>query len=222
MLVTSFSPTRLEAQHKALETWEKYNVPIVAVQCHGEDYAKDFTDNIMWVNPNKHWSKETPCLIDIFKLVTKPTILINSDIQLELDSLDDWVPQPNTLRIGLRTDYHPKYVQLNKYGIDVYLLTPEIVSHLTNSVWALGIPGWDYWVLWSMVQQDYMIDVVKEGMLHEAHEEQWNKDDYRRCSKLLEWEFDIPVQDISDGIQQLTDRTHLKKRPWTPHHEATP
>lgn len=211
-IVTSFSPTRLEAQHKALKSWKKYNLPIKAVQCYGEEYAKDFVDDIYWVPSNKHWSKRTPSLIDVFKVINKPSILINSDIELDLPSLDDWVPQKNTFRIGLRTDYSPKFTQLNKYGIDVFLLTPEMVASLTNSIWALGIPGWDYWIVWSLIQTGYQLEIVKEDILHAAHEEQWDKDDYRRCSKLLEFEFDIPVQDISDTIQSLTNRTHLTKR----------
>jgi len=211
MLVTSFSPTRLEAQDKAVQSWKQQGLSFRAVQCIGEDYAKDFTDNIEWVKPNLHWSKRTPSLMDIFKTIDSPTILINSDIELE-EPLD-WQPEDNVLRIGLRIDYCPQFTQLNKYGIDAYLITPEIAAALTNnSIWALGIPGWDYWVVYKLLSLGYTLDVVKKGFLHAAHKEQWNKDDYRRCSKLLEFEFDIPVQDIADTLQDLTGRTHLSKR----------
>ncbi len=213
MLVTSFSPTRLEAQDKAVQSWKQHGLSFRAVQCIGEDYAKDFTDNIEWVKPNLHWSKRTPSLSDIFKTIDSPTTLINSDIELE-DHLD-WKPETNVLRIGLRTDYCPQFTQLNKYGIDAYLITPEIAAALTNnSIWALGIPGWDYWVVYKLLSLGYTLDVVKKGFLHAAHKEQWNKDDYRRCSKLLEFEFDVPVQDIADTIQELTDRTHLTKKTY--------
>ena len=211
MLVTSFSPTRLEAQDKAVQSWKQQGLSFRAVQCKGEDFAKDFTDDIEWVNPNLHWSKRTPSLSDIFKTIDSPTTLINSDI--EIDEPLDWKPEPNVLRIGLRIDYCPQFTQLNKYGIDAYLITPEIAAALTNnSIWALGIPGWDYWVVYKLLSLGYTLDVVKKGFLHAAHKEQWNKDDYRRCSKLLEFEFDIPVQDIADTLQDLTGRTHLSKR----------
>lgn len=211
MLVTSFSPTRLEAQDKAVQSWKQQGLSFRAVQCIGEDYAKNFTDNIEWVKPNLHWSKRTPSLSDIFKTIDSPTTLINSDIEIE-DPLD-WQPESNVLRIGLRIDYCPQFTQLNKYGIDAYLITPEIAAALTNnSIWALGIPGWDYWVVYKLLSLGYTLDVRKKGFLHAAHKEQWNKDDYRRCSKLLEFEFNIPVQDIADTLQELTDRTHLTKR----------
>ena len=211
MLVTSFSPTRLEAQDKAVQSWKQHGLSFRAVQCIGEDYAKDFTDNIEWVKPNLHWSKRTPSLMDIFKTIDSPTTLINSDIELE-DHLD-WKPESNVLRIGIRTDYCSQFTQLNKYGIDVFLITPEMIPHLiTNSIWSLGIPGWDYWVVYKLLSLGYHLDVVKKGFLHAAHKEQWDKDDYRRCSKLLEFEFDIPVQDIADTLQELTGRTHLTKR----------
>jgi len=213
MLVTSFSPTRLEAQDKAVQSWKQHGLSFRAVQCIGEDYAKDFTDDIEWVKPNLHWSKRTPSLMDIFKTIDSTTTLINSDIELE-DHLD-WKPESNVLRIGIRTDYCPQFTQLNKYGIDAYLITPEIAAALTNnSIWALGIPGWDYWVVYKLLSLGYTLDVVKKGFLHAAHKEQWNKNDYRRCSKLLEFEFDVPVQDIADTIQELTDRTHLTKKTY--------
>ena len=211
MLVTSFSPTRLEAQDKAVQSWKQQGLSFRAVQCIGEDYARDFTDTIEWVSPNPHWSKRTPSLTDIFKTINTTSILINSDIEIEHPI--GWLPQPNELKIGIRTDYCSQFTQLNKYGIDVYLITPEIAAQLTNnSIWALGIPGWDYWVVYKLLSLGYTLDIVKDGFLHEAHKEQWNKDDYRRCSKLLEFEFDVPVQDISDTIQKITGRTHLTKR----------
>lgn len=215
MLVTSFSPTRIEAQQKALESWKQFNQEIVAIQCMGEDYAKDFITNIIWVKPNLHWSKRTPSLVDVFKQINQPATLINSDIETEPHAFDDWTPKERKLSVGLRIDYCKKFTQLNKYGLDVFLLTPEMVQELTNSAWALGIPGWDYWVTWKLLLSGYELDIHKTGFLHAAHHEQWNKDDYRRCSKLLEFEFDIPVQDISDSLQTLTGRKNLVKKVYS-------
>lgn len=206
--LTSFSPTRTEAQHKAIATWKQ---PIVAVQCEGEDYAKEFTDDIIWVKPNLYWSKRTPSIVDLLHTIYEPTLLINSDIELECDP-SQWEAKPNTLKIGLRTDYCPQFMQLNKYGMDVFLLTPEMAGILTNNIWALGIPGWDYWLVWKLLQEGYSLEIEREGFMHKAHREQWNQEDYKRCAKLLEFEFKIPVQDIADQLQIITDRVHLSKR----------
>jgi len=214
-LVTSFSPTRLAAQHKALATWKQFNQEIVAVQVIGESYSEKFTDNIVWVKPNLHWSKKLPSIVSLLsQCKDEPIILINSDIEIDLDSLDDWKPESNVLKIGLRTDYCSRFTQLNKYGLDVFLITPEMLEHLTNNIWAIGQPGWDYWLVYKLYQEGYKLDIVNKGFLHEFHQEQWNGEDYRRCSKLLEFEFDIPVQDIADKLQELTGRTHLRKRVW--------
>jgi len=213
MLVTSFSPTRLEAQDKAVQSWKQQGLSFRAVQCKGEDFAKDFTDDIEWVNPNLHWSKRTPSLSDIFKTIDSPTTLINSDI--EIDEPLDWKPEPNVLRIGLRIDYCPQFTQLNKYGFDSYLITPEAAKLLVdNSIWGIGIPACDYWIVWKLLTKGYTLDIHKKGFLHAAHKEQWNKDDYRRAGKLLEFEFDIPIQDIADTLQELTGRTHLTKNTY--------
>jgi len=216
MLVTSFSPTRLEAQHKAVTTWKQFNQEIVAVQCIGEDYAADFADNIVWVKPNLHWSKKVPAITSLLnQCKDEPIVLINSDI--EVDYLDEWLAKPiksQTLKIGLRTDYCHQFTQLNKYGLDVFQITSGMLEHLTNNIWALGQPGWDYWLVYKLYQEGYELDIVNKGFLHEFHQEQWSKDDYRRCALLLEFEFSIPVQDIADKLQELTGRTHLRKRVW--------
>lgn len=209
-LVTSFSPNRIEEQKKALKTWKKFNLPIHAVQCHGEVFAKQFTDLITWVKPNKHWSKQTPSLVHLLALADEPILLLNSDIELLEDNLDRWTPESALLKIGLRTDYCKEFVQLNKYGIDVFLITPDMVEILDNTIWALAIPGWDYWIVWKLINSGYQLLIHRTEIMHAAHTEQWDKSDYTRCAKLLEFEFNIPIQDIADNLQLLTEREHLK------------
>jgi hypothetical protein len=213
MIVTSFSPTRIEAQLRALETWKKYNVPIIAVQCISDDYLDPFIPHVSAIHqvpPNTYWSKSTPSLVDIFKRVTEPTLLVNSDIELQLPSLFPITPLPDhVLSVGLRTEYNPNNPNLrhpNKYGIDTFLLTPEMMPHLTNPIWALGIPGWDYWVFYKLLTLKYKLHITRTDILHETHKEQWSKTDHRRCSRLLEFEFDIPMQELVTRILLATDR----------------
>lgn len=214
-ILTSISPTRLDEQAKAIDTWKKYNVPISAVQCIGETYALDLISNIFWVDPTTHWSKPTPSIVDIVNYVTGPTLFLNSDIELHSDDLSWWeTDSPTLLKIGLRIDYCPAFTQMNKYGIDAFLFYPEMAEHINNPLWALGIPGWDYYVVWKLIECGYRVEILKEGLMHAAHEEQWSHADYRKCAKLLEFEFDLPIQDIADRLQVLTDRMNIVRRKY--------
>lgn len=210
-IVTSFSPTRTDVQKRALETWRKYNTPIVAVQCHGEEYAEQYGTDIYWVKGNRYWSKPTPGITSLLE-VSGDLLIVNSDIELKEPTLDRWVPTTNELKIGIRTDYCAEFVQLNKFGIDVFSIHSTAKSYLTNPLWALGIPGWDYWVVIASIINQRNIIVYKDDIWHEAHKEQWNSLDYRRCQLLLEFEFDLGMVDIADKIQEITERKHLRKK----------
>jgi hypothetical protein len=210
-IVTSFSPTRTEAQQRALSTWKKFGVDIVAVQCKGERYAKQFTDNIVWVEPSSHWSKSTPRIIDLIG-VDGPILIVNSDIELNETDLSRWEPEKNKLKIGIRTDYCPDFIQLNKYGIDVFAIHPNNKPLYDNPLWALGVPGWDYWVVMKAALDEQDVIIYKDQIDHEAHKEQWSHADYKKCGHLLEFEFQVPIQDVADKIQNLTCRNHLRKR----------
>lgn len=208
-IITSFSPTRIDAQKRALETWKKYNIPIQAVQCHGEEYARDFVSNIIWVEPNIYWSKRTPSIIDMFS--DEPALIVNSDIEMLEPELSRWEPEPKTLKIGLRTDYLNEVTQLNKYGIDIFSFHPEMKGVLRNPLWALGIPGWDYWYAYKLYRTGYQVKYFDDQIMHEAHGEQWAVKDHKRCCHLLEWEFEITTSEISQQLQAMTNRLNLPR-----------
>lgn len=210
-LLTSFSPSRIEAQLKAFETWKNHPFWVEAIQCHTETYALDILSDITWVMPNRWWSKKTPSIVDMID-VKEPALLVNSDIEIRTFNQELWQPEPNVLKIGLRTDYNDKNQQVNKYGIDIFLLLPEMKELLVNPIWALGIPGWDYWFVWKLHQSGYKIKPITEGIFHEDHKEQWDVTDHQRCLKLLEFEFNQSVESISQGLLDLTDRRYLSSR----------
>ena len=214
-LITSFSPSRLPSQLNALETWKQHGFDIEAIQCCGETYALDIVPNITWVEPNTWWSKKTPSIIDLID-VSEPTLLVNSDIEIRSFNPTNWQPEPNVLKIGLRTDYNTNHKQVNKYGIDIFLLLPEMKEHLRNPLWALGIPGWDYWLVWKLHKVGYRIRSITDGIFHEDHKEQWEVTDHQRCLKLLEFEFNQSVESISNGLLDLTDRRYLSNRRLKP------
>lgn len=210
-IITSFSPTRIDAQKRALETWKKYNIPIQAVQCHGENYAMQFVSDIIWVEPNVNWSKGTPSIVDMFP--DEPALIINSDIEMMEADLSRWEHKPNTLKIGLRTDYlaDETTVQLNKYGIDIFSFHPEMKKVLRNPLWALGIPGWDYWYVYKLYRSGYLVEYFNDKIFHEAHPERWTMKDHKRCCHLLEWEFSITTSEISEQLQAMTNRLNLPR-----------
>lgn len=210
MIVTSFSPSRIDAQKRAVETWRKLGVSISAVQCNGEDFAKQFEpDSIRYVEPNRYWSKPTPSITDVLT-VADEFLYVNSDI--ELDSIDWFCPEDKSLKVGIRTDYAKFDSQLNKYGIDVFLFTSEMQEHLRNNLWALGIPGWDYWVVLALHGAGYTVKTFQESIRHEWHPKQWNSDDSDRCYTLLGWQFGLNRKQLTDKVVKLTDRELIRPR----------
>ena len=214
-LVTSFSPSRISSQKKASETWKQHGFDIDAIQCYGENYAFELASHITWVKPNLWWSKKTPAIVDMIG-IKEPSLLVNSDIEIRSFDHPCWKPEPNVLKIGLRTDYNANHKQVNKYGIDIFLLLPEMKEHLRNPLWALGIPGWDYWLVWKLHKVGYRIQPITDGIFHEDHKEQWEVTDHQRCLKLLEFEFNQSVESISNGLLDLTDRRYLSNRRLKP------
>lgn len=210
-IITSFSPTRIDAQKRALETWKKYNIPIQAVQCIGENYAMQFVSDIIWVQPNIYWSKRTPSIVDM--LPDEPALIVNSDIEMLEPDLSRWEDEAKTLKIGLRTDYvaDSQIKELNKYGIDIFSFHPEMKAVLRNPLWALGIPGWDYWYAYKLYQCGYQVKFFNDQIMHEAHAEQWQMKDHKRCCHLLEWEFEITTAEISVQLQAITNRLNLPR-----------
>jgi hypothetical protein len=219
-IVTSISLNRIPRQQYCIDSWTKHTNDIVAIQTQNEiDALTPHFSKVSFRNgdTSSSFSKATPKLTELIKVADVPTILINSDISIKDDNLSRWNPEPGKLKIGIRQDYYPnrpkKYLQ--KYGIDAFLILPEMVSIIPDLDFCVGCPGWDFWLpyhLWS--QHNYEIEVVKCDFLHELHPIGWAKEDQISYRNRMTKHYKVTPTMLPYFILDITNRHKTKHVMW--------
>lgn len=212
-IVTSIAPVRIERQQYCVQTWLKHTQDIVSINTAQE--IEQLQSHFPMLSfrigdTSTSFSKATPKLTELIKVADIPTLLINSDISIEDNHLNLWNPEPNTLKVGVRHDYFPnrpyrKYYQ--KYGIDAFLILPEIVPLVPDLDFCVGCPGWDFWLpyhLWS--QYNYEIKVIPGSLLHEFHTIGWAQSDQDAYRERMTHHYKITPTMLPYFILDITNR----------------
>lgn len=227
-IVTSFSPHRIPRQQACLDSWRKLGLEVIGVQTEGE-VAKldDYFDDVSFVEVPRYskpcpWDKPyLPRMSEIMKQADDDAILIlNSDIMIDGSPeaiLREWSEtDPDVLVLGIRRDHRRGRTQaiLNPYGIDAFRLTAHLVADLeTDLEFAIGVPGWDYWIPWKLWQEGKNIRVANCHLLHEMHDLGYPREAIRTAYELLEREYRMPHTVFTHFIQWSTNRAGMKRRP---------
>lgn len=201
--LTSFNPhtsfARLKRQKDCLDSWRKYNIPIVAIQDVSEQRVEKLFPNLEYIytnNYNPHFKSTNPH-ISAF-LAETPGIIINSDIDLSWTQ-QDFYNHIDNYTMGIRTENG----ELNPWGIDVFICPTR--PALDYAPFQIGQPGWDYWLCIELVKK-YLINVIKTGMNHEPHDDRWSEERLRTAQTLLSEMYKIPSRQVSLYIKQITGR----------------
>jgi hypothetical protein len=227
-IVTSFSPHRIARQQDCLASWRSIGLEVIGVQTEGEvaSLYEHFRD-VSFVEVPRFaglcpWSKPyLPRLSEIMKQADDDAILIlNSDIMIAGSPeliLQEWSEEdPDVLVVGIRRDHRRGRTQaiLNPYGIDAFRLTADLVADLeTDLEFAIGVPGWDYWIPWKLWQEGKNIRVANCHLMHEMHDLGYPREAIRTAYELLEREYRMPHTVFTYFIQWATNRTGMKRRP---------
>jgi hypothetical protein len=227
-IVTSFSPGRISRQQACLASWRALGLEVVGVQTEGEValLSEHFRD-VSFVEVPRFagqcpWSKpHLPRMSEILKQADDDAILIlNSDIMVEGSPeviLREWSEDdPDTLVVGIRRDHRRGRPQatLNPYGIDAFRLTAHLVADLeTDLEFAIGVPGWDYWIPWKLWQERKSIRVAHCNLMHEMHDLGYPREAIRTAYQILEREYRMPHTVFTHFIQWATGRAGMKRRP---------
>lgn len=83
--------------------------------------------------------------------------------------------------------------EIENEGIDIYLLTPEIISNIPQSDFAIGRPFWDYWLLYHLEQMIPEINIINNSFYHKKHPVQWNKSECDIGFYYMRDQYNIPV-----------------------------
>lgn len=215
--ITSLNPRNIEKCREVINNWLYYLSEVVAVQTADEVYElKDHFPDITFVTTNDLDTRFATKCPKIRALVQQgPGIIINSDIEIHYDR--DYFHQrivqtdDTVMKCGVRWDYQstidgPK--KMNVYGIDVFNITPRLMSILTDYEYAIGQPGWDYYfVLEAEKHGVKVITHTKPPMFyHKVHPVNWARWKLTLAQSMLERQYDMSQSDVTRKVQRITGR----------------
>jgi hypothetical protein len=218
--VTSLSFNRIERQQYCVKTWQDRGLDVIAVQSPEE--INKLKDLFPSVNFKEHtntsaniFSKDTPEIYALTKIaeeVWEECLLINSDISIK-DNIKNfyefWTPEIKTFKIGIRWDCvaGKKARTKQKWGIDVFLITPEMVNTIPNLGFRIGCPGWDFWLIYHFHLLGYKITPTQSKLFHESHSRNWYKSDQKAYRDMLMTKYSIDTNtELPYLIKELTQR----------------
>lgn len=159
-IVTSFSPHRTDRQVACLASWRRFGVAIVAVQPAREIDAMAATyEGVEWIA----CEGQRPTIAELASVASDgPILLINSDIAIESTLPEfrrDWLAiEDKVLRVGCRWEIPVGgKPHLQRWGIDAFLITPEMLDDFRDAGFAIGQPAWDYWIVLHYASLGYTI-----------------------------------------------------------------
>ena len=224
-IVTSINPkSRWEQQLYCVSTWQKYGLPIVAVQPPSELVAIDGVTTKRTENVANDFGR--PSCVRISELLKETedgsTILIvNSDISIK-DGLEDfrknWVnASDDTIWLGVRHNFDEVggRKREEKYGIDAFRITPAMAQKLPDIGMAIGCPCWDYWIPYALHLEGWNVAKAKSTMLHRNHPTNWSVEDYNIAQRLLYQQYKHEKSWVTKFLQVKTNRTRLRAEPPT-------
>lgn len=229
-IVTSFSPSRIERQNQCLASWLRMGCEVVGVQSRGESEQMSLlypgasfveTDLVGDLFGKPHFVR-VKALID--QAVSEPVLILNSDIEIRATQdmfTSQWeTPETKELKVGIRweEDLRTGRCQLLKWGIDAFLITPEIAAMLPDIGMTMGCPVWDYWVVWYLNSVGYsVVTNTNQGLFHAVHHRNWSMDDYHKGWELMALNYgeDVTDKKVTNFIQSVTGRRHLSQRNWS-------
>lgn len=222
-IITSFSPKRIDHQQFCLQSWLDRGCEVTAVQTAAEAEAVQqsfpnarvvVTDKVADAFGKPHHVR-IAALMDQCK--SESGLILNSDIHMlstQEQLQRDWQPDGRLFKIGIRWEQHPRTgeARLLKYGIDAFLITPEIAEKTPDIGMGLGIPVWDYWLPYHVVHRlgKRLVTKKTDGLRHVAHVQNWQNSESDTGFAIVKQHYGISQKALTQWIQRATGRTLVK------------
>lgn len=222
-VITTFSPRRIDRQSWCVHTWEKMGCHVVGVQPeHQIESFRILFPSVEFISTKKTadaFSK--PDFVRVHALLDQcleqPGLIVNSDIEFTGDAemfAGDWkIPEGNVIKCGVRFDLHPRSTKprMFKWGIDAFLVTPEIAKELPDIGMSVGIPCWDYWIPMHFHLSGWSVLTKKTpGLQHEVHRQNWSKAQSDAGYQILLRHYGLGEMQIVNLIQEITGRKAIR------------
>jgi hypothetical protein len=212
-IVTSFYKSNLEVQLDCLDSWQRSGFNVVSVNLSSEiEQLKPIFKNVEFQlgEPSLRYHKQTPKIHSLLtaKVSTPYKLMLNSDIKIYYP-IDAFMSQAFTL--GIRRNYYdtPMDGDIERWGIDAFLLPEEICGEFPNLDFAIGQPMFDYWIPWHLEQMGIELRWFAEPLFfHKTHSINWK-------NEALQIGWDIIDEHYSSGEDWELWRLNR------PHHDAS-
>jgi hypothetical protein len=189
--VTSISPSssRRSVQQVCVTSWQRMGLQVVAVQ-HAEEIPRlrPFFPGVEFVAAKRrHRTKPNVWINDLADVAidrNTPVMVINSDIEIrgtQQAFLAKWSPRPGVQTVGVRNNHDGKGdSELEPYGLDVFMVQPDMARSLPELEMMIGVPFWDYWLPYHLREAGYAIEVIRDSTFwHLKHDQNWSANDWQ-------------------------------------------
>lgn len=189
--VTSLAPRVCPRQTSALDSWVKFGLTI-----HAVNTASEIASLKAMYPQVDHWhsseakttvfSKRTATsdsLLGVAVETGKAVLLVNADCETYGDpNVLIELMGARRLVMGIRYNYLGDYrvaPSREAWGIDSFVITPEMVLELPRLGFGIGCPVWDYWIPLHFQLAKYSIVATSEPWLyHRTHHLAWEQSDW--------------------------------------------
>lgn len=148
----SLLPHHLSRQSRTIESWERMGLRVISGNSKEQiEELSDLYPTVEFVEcgQSSSYDTRTSRIYDLMQISDQPFLLINSDIEIYGDQniLLDAIEKKECL-IGLRHNYDTNLSDaiIEPWGIDAFLLYPEISKTFPSLDFGIGKSMWDYWI----------------------------------------------------------------------------
>ena len=205
ILLTTFSPTNIENQQRALKTWQKLGYEIKSINSKGDiekikeffdvefietdllntDFGKDYVK----INAFTNWIKEN-----------ESALIINSDIEIlkKIEFTEKWCE----IEVISRNDYKYNHAEFRKFesGYDAFFISRQFCSEFPKSDLVIGQCHWDYLIPIVAINNYYTIRSPKISHLyHKEHDLQYDVNKWKKTAKIFAKELNLTGNPHTDS-----------------------
>lgn len=211
--ITSLSPNpeRQERQHLCLESWRDIGLHVIVVNttseincCSIQEPWIEFFESENVATEYDRPTQRISTLINVGRKNKLPFLLINSDVEICGDNsvIESALQEDCKLTIGIRYNHTPGKSRNSgkpeRYGMDCFLMTPEMAATVPDMQFAIGKPVWDYWIPYHFRNLRCKFNWIKTPFFfHESHTLGWSQDDWSMGAEWMRKAYEVNVGDAT-------------------------
>ena len=210
--VTSINPNpaRWNRQVHCVESWSRIGLDVITVNTAEELDTMPLPPGVTGVVSDIQstiYDRPTQLMTSLLRAGAAtglPSLLINSDIEIHghYRHLEAALKNQDKLTIGVRYNHESgqsrQAATRERSGLDVFLLTPEMISRIPESPFAIGKPVWDYWLPHWARSSGYTFHWMTDPFYyHETHPLGWSQAEWQLGANVMLQTYNVRL--VSDS-----------------------